>query len=121
VLRQRLLHRRLQPRLQDDRRRQAGGGRRYRQGKRAAAAVPLLALRRGQAASAVQQPVPVELSATAEDLTRSEKPENPSAIRRLAGASELVSNWSQAGSRPVATRAFRRNEQPTSKEQGAIP
>ena len=71
VLRERLRDRRFEPRLQDDRRRQAGRGRHLRQAQRPCLRpVPLLALRRGQAASGVEQPVPVELNGRARASAR---------------------------------------------------
>ena len=61
LLRERLRHRRQQPRLQDGRRRRAGRQGAGRRDQPAAGAVPLLALRRGPAAPGLEQPVPVEL------------------------------------------------------------
>ena len=56
--RERLCHRRLQSRLQDDRRGQARGAGVAGREERAARAVPLLALRRGRAASGLDSPFP---------------------------------------------------------------
>ena len=59
--RERLRDRRFQPRLQDDRSRQARRAGADGREERAARAVPLFALRKGRAASDVEQPVSVEL------------------------------------------------------------
>ena len=58
-----LCHRRLEPRLQDDRGWQAGGAGDLRRELALARAIPLFALCGRQAASGLQQPVPMELIA----------------------------------------------------------